>query len=268
MSGRQGPAAIASLLERHGVVPRKAYGQHFLADPNLVDKVISVAGVSPGDAVVEVGAGTGALTAALVDAGARVLAYEVDRRLRPVLDETLRRMEVDLRFEDVMTVDLGNQLSPGRWKLVANLPYNVGTPLLLDILVGVPAVVSMTVMVQREVADRLVARSGTSAYGLPSVVVGLTARLVERFVVPPQVFVPPPRVGSMVVRLDRVDAPHGLGTALELARSAFSQRRKMLRSSLPHISGPAFAAAGIDPIRRPETLQPEEFVALAEVTGA
>lgn len=265
---RQTRTGIMTLLERHGLMPHKAYGQHFLADANLIDKIVGLAGVRPGDAVIEVGAGTGALTAALAEAGASVLAYEIDERMRPILAETLVGLDVDLRFEDVTDVDLASVLGEGTWKLVANLPYNVGTPVLLDILLDVPAVQSLTVMVQREVADRLAAGPGTDSYGLPSVVVGLTAAVIERFSVPPQVFVPVPAVASAVIRLDRKDAPPNLSAAVRLARVAFGQRRKMLRRSLAElVVADAYEAAEIDPMARPEELGASDFVRLAGAAG-
>lgn len=255
---------IVDMLERHGFTPRKAYGQHFLADPNLIDKVVALAGVGESQSVVEVGAGTGALTQALVETGAHVVSYEVDDRLQPVLAEALSGLDVDLRFADVMEVDLAAALGEGPWTLVANLPYNVGTPLLMDVLLDVPEIVSMTVMVQKEVADRLVASPGSRDYGLPSVVVGLTASIVERFPVPPQVFVPAPQVASSVLRLDRVEPPPLLREGVDLARTAFGQRRKMLRRSLGQEVPPAaFAAAGLDGTSRPEQLEPVDFVRLA-----
>lgn len=258
-------SAIVSLLERHGLSPRKAYGQHFLADPNLIAKMVSVAGVGPGDSVVEVGAGTGALTRALAERGADVLAYEVDERLRPVLAETLAGTEVRLVFADVMEVDFSSELEGGGWKLIANLPYNLGTPLLIDLLLGVEEITSFTVMVQREVADRLVATAGSVEYGLPSVVVALTARLVGRFSVPPQVFVPVPGVASRVLRLDRIEPPACLMEAVDLARNAFGQRRKMLRRSLRQlVTEDAYRRVGVDDTSRPEQLAPADFVALAE----
>ena len=244
----QSPTQILELLERHGLSPRKAYGQHYLADANLIAKVVSLAGVTGADSVVEVGAGTGALTVALAGTGARVDG-----------------LGVDLRFADIMDVDLSSDLGRGPWKLVANLPYNVGTPLLLDVLQNVAVVSSLTVMVQKEVADRLVAAPGSPEYGLPSVVVSLTAKIGGRFSVPPQVFVPPPQVASAVVHLDRVEAPNLIVPALDLARKAFGQRRKMLRRSLGDlVAMEVFDAAGIDPASRPEELAPEQFVSLAE----
>lgn len=261
---------VRALLERHDLRPRKHLGQHFLADPNIVDKIVRVAGVGPGDRVVEIGPGTGTLTAALAATGARVLAIEVDEGLAPVLAETVGGSDrVEVRFDDAARIDLATELAGGPWALVANLPYNVGTPLLLDVLLGVPQVTMLVVMVQREVAERLVARAGEAEYGLPSVVVGLTAQVGERFRVPPQVFYPAPEVESMVVRLDRVDPPPERDRAVALARIAFGTRRKMLRRSLAGTVPPeVFAAAGIDPTARPEQLEPGRFVDLAAALDA
>lgn len=259
---------IRRLLERHGLHPRKSLGQHFLADPNLIRKVVEVAEVGPGDRVLEVGAGTGALTGALAAAGARVVAYEVDERLRPVLEEALAGADVDLRFADVMDADLQAELEGDGWKLVANLPYNVGTPLVLDVLMRVTKVTTVTVMVQQEVADRFTARPSTPDYGIPSVVVALCGRVVERFPVPPQVFVPAPQVQSAVVRIDRVDPPPRWEEAVAIARRAFGQRRKMLRRSLQSVvAEAAYARTGIDPQSRPEDLSPGDFVRLAEAAA-
>jgi len=195
----QTPTSIGRLLGRHGLVPRKRLGQHFLADGNIIDKMVRTADVSSGDQVVEVGAGTGALTAAIAETGARVLAYEIDRRLAPVLAEVVgERPNVELRFEDAMQA-LPDALGAGPWKLVANLPYNVGTPLVLKLLRTAPRITRFTVMVQREVADRLVALPGTRQYGLPSIVARLTSEVHRAFVVPPQVFIPAPSVSSAVV---------------------------------------------------------------------
>ncbi|MDH4306309.1 MAG: 16S rRNA (adenine(1518)-N(6)/adenine(1519)-N(6))-dimethyltransferase, partial [Acidimicrobiia bacterium] len=142
---------VRALLERHGLKPRKSLGQHFLADPNITEKIVATASITSGDNVVEVGAGTGTLTAALASRAARVVSYEVDRSLEPLLIEVLKpHPNVDLRFEDVTSVDLGAELGPGSWKLVANLPYNVGTGLVLDVLRHTPQIGLMVVMVQTE----------------------------------------------------------------------------------------------------------------------
>lgn len=261
----QSPSEILGLLARHGLKPRKAYGQHYLADANLIAKVVAMAAVTADDSVIEVGAGTGALTTALAATGARVVAYEIDERFRPLLAETLEGLDVDLRFADIMGVNLAAELV-GEWKLVANLPYNVGTPLILEVLRRVPAVTDLVVMVQKEVADRLAAPAGSDEYGLPSVVVALTATVEGRFQVPPQVFVPPPQVASAVVHLRRVVAPDCAEGAIELARLAFGQRRKMLRRSLAGtVTEAMFSAAGVDSSSRPEDLPPQAFVDLARV---
>jgi 16S rRNA (adenine1518-N6/adenine1519-N6)-dimethyltransferase len=258
---------VVELLARHGRRPVKSLGQHFLADANIVRKIVETAGVRRGDQVLEVGAGTGTLTRALAESGARVLAYEVDDGLRPVLAEVLAGCEVDLRFEDAAAVDLAAALDGGPWLLVANLPYSVGTPILLDVLRHVPAVVRAVVMVQLEVAQRLTADPGSRVYGMPTVVARLHATSRLEFTVPPQVFVPPPRVGSAVVTLERRPAHPETERALELAAAAFSGRRKMLRRSLAAVladPGEVLAAAGIDETARPEDLEPEAWIRLAE----
>ncbi len=269
---RQSRTEMLRLLEAHGVAPRKALGQHFLADPNIVERIVSVAEVGRGDQVVEIGAGTGTLTRALAERGARVVAYEVDEGLRPVLDDALAGLSgVEVRFADAAAVDLAAELGPGPWTMVANLPYGVGTTILLTVLREVPAVTRMVVMVQLEVARRLVAGPGSKEYGLPSVVVGLHARARIEFTVAPQVFVPPPQVTSAVVRLDRVEAPEVADRAVELAAAGFGGRRKMLRRSLASVlSEPraALAAAGIDETARAEDLAPSDWVRLAEVADA
>ncbi len=262
----QGRRQVRDLLERHRHRPRKRLGQHFLADPNLVERIVRTAGVGPGDRVVEIGAGTGTLTRALAATGAAVVAYEIDRGLEPVLAETLGDSTADVRFEDATKVDLAAALRGGPWTLVANLPYHVGTPLLLDVLRHVPQVTSMVVMVQREVADRLTAGPGSRTYGLPSVVAQLHAVVRFGFPVPAAVFVPEPGVDSAVVTLVRVEPPAPAERAVQLAAAAFNQRRKMLRRSLAGALedvGPLLARAGIDPTARAEDLAPEDYVHLA-----
>ena len=264
----QGRGEIRALLERHQIRPSRHLGQNFLGDPNLVDRIVRTAAIEPGDCVIEVGAGTGTLTRALVDTGARVVAYEVDPRLRPVLEEVLADTAVELRIDDVTNVDLAAQLGSGTWTMVANLPYNVGTSLVLDVLRSVPAITRLVVMVQREVAERFVAAPGSKVYGIPSVVAGLHARARLAFTVPPEVFFPVPEVESAVLVLERIPAPALAESAIELATTAFQQRRKMLRRSLADVMDdpvPALAAAGIPETARPEELDPGDFVRLAAV---
>lgn len=260
---------IAAMLERHGLAPIHRLGQHFLADANITRKIVSLAGVSPGTKVVEVGAGTGTLTRALAASGAQVVAYEVDEGLRPVLAEVTSGLDVDVRFADVTNVDFGSALDGVGWAMVANLPYNVGTPVVLEALRHAPNIERFVVMVQREVAERFVAHPGSPEYGLPSVVAGIHSEAAVVFTVPPQVFYPPPRVESAVVTMSRVPAPHGAERAIELARAGFGQRRKMLRRSLAAVLDDpivSLEAAGIPPTSRAEDLRPAEYLRLAEVS--
>jgi 16S rRNA (adenine1518-N6/adenine1519-N6)-dimethyltransferase len=257
---------IAGLLARHGVAPSKRLGQHFLADANITRKIVDLSGVGPGYQVVEVGAGTGTMTRALASTGARVVAFEVDAGLLPVLEEVTAGLSVEIRSLDVMSVDLAAELGEGRWVMVANLPYNVGTPLLMDALRRAPQIVRFVVMVQREVAERLVARPGTKEYGLPSVIVGIHTRGDLAFRVPSQVFYPAPRVESAVAVLDRVPAPEETERAIEIAAAAFNQRRKMLRGSLASVLDDPVGrmeSAGIDPTMRAEDLSPSDYLTLA-----
>lgn len=259
---------IAELLERHGLAPVHRLGQHFLADANITRKIVAVAGVGPGSQVVEVGAGTGTLTRALAAAGAEVIAYEVDAGLRPVLEEVTSGLDVELRFADVTTVDFATSLPEGVWSMVANLPYNVGTPVVLEALRSAPSIHRFVVMVQREVAERFAASPGSPAYGLPSVVAGIHAETSMEFTVPPQVFYPPPRVESAVVVMTRKSAAGEAERAVHLARAAFGQRRKMLRRSLAQVFEDATVSlegAGIDPTQRAEDLTPEDYLRLARV---
>lgn len=266
----QGRGEIKALLEAHGIRPKRHLGQNFLGDPNLVERIVRTANVTMGDHVVEVGAGTGTLTRALAATGASVVAYEVDQQLVPVLDAVLGGLGVELRNEDITRVDLSAALRGGPWTMVANLPYNVGTPLVLDVLRHVPTVDRLIVMVQREVADRLVADSGSKAYGLPSVIARLNADSRIAFPVPRQVFFPVPEVESAVIEMTRIPAPPFAEAAIELAAVAFQQRRKMLRRSLADVlEDPVrtLSLAGLDPTARPEDLQPEEFLRLAQVVA-
>ena len=267
----QNRTELLDLLERHGLAPKKRLGQHFLADRNMVSKIVSLAGPPGGMAALEVGAGTGTLTRALADAGFAVTSYEVDGSLTPLLSEVMDGTTADLRFADALTLD-AQEFSEGRWVFVANLPYNVGTPILLDLLRHAGGVVRCVVMVQREVAARLVAKPGNKDYGLPSVVVGLFGEARREFNVPPQVFVPPPSVDSAVVRIERTNGPDALRErAVEIAAGGFAQRRKMLRSSLRAVVPDAestLEAIGIDPTRRAEELHPEQYLEIAAFVSA
>ena len=264
--GPLGAAATARLLERHDLKPRKSLGQHFLIDPNTTRRIVEASGVGVGDLVVEVGAGVGTLTRALAATGASVTTFEIDERLRPLLEETLEGLDVDLRFADAARDGL--DIDGGPWTMVANLPYNVGTPLLLDALTDIPAVTRFVVMLQREAVDRLAADPGTKAYGLPSVVVGLHGRVTVAFRVAPTVFLPRPAVDSAVAVIERVDHHPLASEAILLAGAGFGQRRKMLRRSLARLLPDPVTTlekAGIDPTSRAEELSPSDYLRVAEV---
>jgi 16S rRNA (adenine1518-N6/adenine1519-N6)-dimethyltransferase len=264
---------LVALLESHGLSASRALGQNFVVDPNTVRRIARLAGVGRGDHVVEIGAGLGSLTLALVETGAHVTTIEMDRHLLPVLRDVVADTDVIVVAADAREVDWAalTEAAPA-WTLVANLPYNIATPLVCDLLDDVPAITRMLVMVQREAGERLAASPGDKTYGIPSVKVAYwgTARLVGR--VSPEVFVPRPRVESALVEIVRhpggrpaVDADPA--RLFELVRAGFGQRRKMLRRSLADLVTPeAFSAAGIDPSARPETLEVAQWAALADAS--
>jgi 16S rRNA (adenine1518-N6/adenine1519-N6)-dimethyltransferase len=258
------------LLDRHGVRPSRALGQNFVVDPNTVRRIARLAGISRGDPVVEVGSGLGSLTLALVEAGADLTTVELDQHLLPVLREVLDGADPRPRIVhgDALTLDWHDLLAGrGRWQLVANLPYNIATPLVLDVLDGVPDVDRMVVMVQREVGERLAATPRTSAYGIPSVKVAYwaDAQIVGR--VGPNVFLPRPKVESVLVRIVRRPlpaTPADPARLFTLVRTGFGQRRKMLRRSLAGLVGAAdFARAGVAPEARAEELDVRQWGSLA-----
>ena len=261
---------LTDLLDRHGLSASRALGQNFVVDPNTVRRIARLAAIGPGDHVVEIGAGLGSLTLALAETGATVTAVELDRHLLPVLREVVAETGATVVAGDARELDWGALTADApRWVLVANLPYNIATPLVCDLLDDVPAIDRMLVMVQREAGERLAAHAGDDAYGIPSVKVAYwgRARLVGR--VSPEVFVPRPRVESALVEIVR--NPGGVPTVdvdperlFSLVRTAFGQRRKMLRRSLGGVvDAPVFARAGIDPTARPETLAIDQWAALA-----
>ena len=262
---------LRDVIERHGLQAKKALGQNFLLDLNLTGKIARAAGNLADTTVIEVGPGPGGLTRALLFSGARrVVAIERDERclaaLAEVADHYPGRLEVIPG--DALRTDF-SMLADGPIRIVANLPYNIGTELLVRWLtteVWPPFYQSMTLMFQREVAERIVALPGTDAFGRLGVLAGWRTEARIAFDVPPQAFTPPPKVTSSVIHL--VPRPTPLAADVRklgrVTEAAFGQRRKMLRQSLKSLGGEALLErCGIDPTRRAETLSVEEFVRLA-----
>jgi 16S rRNA (adenine1518-N6/adenine1519-N6)-dimethyltransferase len=256
------------LLAAHGLRPDTELGQHFLLDENLVDLAVREAGVGPGDAVLEVGAGLGVLTAALARAAGIVHAVEIDRRLEPALHEVVAgALNVRLHWGDALKLPL-EELEPAPTALVANLPYSIATPLVVESLWRLPGLERWCVMAQREVVDRWLAPPGGRLYGVPSVLVQLTAEPTFRRSVGREVFAPRPRVDSALVALRRT-APGPTAAVRALVRAAFAARRKTLVNALA-VAGAdkgrtraALGALGHPPGVRPEALPPAGFAALA-----
>ncbi|CAB4705919.1 MAG: 16S rRNA (adenine(1518)-N(6)/adenine(1519)-N(6))-dimethyltransferase RsmA [Actinobacteria bacterium] len=296
-----GAGEITELLERYGLTARKALGQNFVADPNTVMKIARLAQVGPGDRVVEIGPGLGSLTLALADTGAHVLAVEKDETLLPVLSDVLNlygAKEVQVVQADALTVNWPELLSSADpssgqavadrqdtgdtgdtgdteefpWTLVANLPYNTAVALIMGVLADAPMVQRMVVMVQSEVADRLVAGPGGRTIGIPSIRLAWFARAELLATVPPEVFIPRPRVTSALVGITRREPPSRIVSESELmalVARAYSQRRKMLRSTLGKaVSVAAFEAAGIAGTSRPEELDVVAWARLTEAVNA
>jgi 16S rRNA (adenine1518-N6/adenine1519-N6)-dimethyltransferase len=266
-----GAGEVQDLLHRHGLDARRSLGQNFVADPNTVVRIARLAGVGPGDRVVEVGPGLGSLTLALADTGAQVLALEKDRSLVPVLEEVLASRHVQgvqIVTADALEVDWAELLGDdGPWALVANLPYNVAVPIIMSVLEHADAVQHLVVMVQKEVADRLVAGPGGRTVGIPSIRVAWYAEAELLGTVPPEVFVPRPRVTSALVGMTRRAPPStevDPDEVFRLVGAAYRQRRKMLRSTLGStVPASAFERAGIAPTARPEELSVGDWAVLA-----
>ena len=251
------------------VVPKKALGQHFLVDENILGVIARLAELATGDTVLEIGPGLGILTAYLADRVAKVHAVELDRSLEPQLGERLRgRQNVAIHYGDALSLDLA-AVAPGATKLVANLPYNIATPLIVESLERLPAIERWCVMVQREVADRLFARPSTKAYGAVSVLVQLAAERVGFHPVSRAVFRPRPNVDSALVAFRRRELPSDYRRVKRTVEAAFAHRRKTLANSV-ELAGiasrgeaaAALAQVGRDPSARAEALAPAEFVEL------
>jgi 16S rRNA (adenine1518-N6/adenine1519-N6)-dimethyltransferase len=263
---------LREILAEAGIAADKRFGQHFLFDLNLCRKIARLAGPIDGDTVLEVGPGPGGLTRALVEAGANVVVVEKDARFIPLLRNLARAANGRLTVVegDALAVDESRLLSERGGHVVSNLPYNVGTPLLVKWLTGAFRPTSMTLMFQKEVARRIVAQPGAGDYGRLAV---LSQALCDTRIVldlPARAFTPPPKVASAVVRLTPLATPrpadHLIEALQSIAQAAFGQRRKMLRSSLKLMGGEALClSARIDPDSRAETVPVAGFLNLAQV---
>ncbi|MFW6092734.1 MAG: 16S rRNA (adenine(1518)-N(6)/adenine(1519)-N(6))-dimethyltransferase RsmA [Pseudomonadota bacterium] len=246
--------------------PRKRFGQHFLADPGVLRQLAAAIGLRPGDRVLEIGPGDGALTEALYGGAGRYVAVELDRDLVPLLKARFPGMEVI--NDDVLRLDLAALLAHGEaggWRLVGNLPYNISTPLVLHLLDHLDAIADMHFMLQREVAARLAAEPGSKAWGRITVLAQYHCEVEVLFEVGPESFTPPPKVHSAVLRATprrrklTLAAPAALDRVL---RHAFSSRRKQLGNALQGLEVD-FAGAGVAPQRRADDVSVAEYVALA-----
>lgn len=265
------PEPLRHVIARHGLHASKALGQNFILDRQLLSRIAAIPGPLEGERVLEVGPGPGGLTRALLDEGAMVVAVERDRRCIPALVELQEQFADRLRLieADALKIDERKEVGTGVY-VVANLPYNIGTALMLKWLSPdswPPWWRSLTLMFQKEVADRIVAGPGSAAYGRLSVAAQWRSRPRIAMSVNRSAFVPPPKVTSAVVHVEPIDAPTGVNSNVveRLTEAAFGQRRKMLRSSLKAYPGALEAAQelGIDTQRRAETLSVDEFVRIA-----
>ena len=270
------PRDVRRLLAEHALAPRKSSGQNFVVDPNTVRKIVRDAGVGPDDVVLEIGPGLGSLTIPLAGAARRVVAVEIDAGLVRALDEVLAGVDnVEVVHADALRVDLAALVDGGPARLVANLPYNVATPLVMQALAAGHAFGDLFVMVQREVGERWTAEVGDPLYSSVTVKVALVADAEIVADVPRNVFYPVPNVDSVTVRITRradVDDA-SLGTVVSVVEAAFAQRRKTLRNTLSRIADRdavdrALARCGLAGNARPESLDAAAFQRLAAALDA
>ena len=270
-----GAGEVRSIADRWGIRPTKQWGQNFVVDANTVRRIVRLAGLQPGDVVLEVGPGVGSLTLGLLAAGTHVVAVEIDPVLAEALPDTVARLQPE--SIDRLTVVAADALrihdlprSPDA--LVANLPYNVSVPVVLHLLETFPSLRTGLVMVQAEVADRLVAAPGSRIYGVPSVKLAWFARAERAGSVPASVFWPVPRVESGLVAFTRHDPPSSTASraaVFAVIDAAFAQRRKTLRAALAGWAGSTadaervLVAAGVDPGARGESLDVTAFARIA-----
>lgn len=272
-AGGTGAGAIRDLVARHSIRLSKSLGQNLMIDPNMARAVAAEAAVGPGDRVIEIGAGTGALTVALAATGAQVLAVEFDKALIPALQEVVAELSnVRVRQGDAMTMDWQSELGSDDWVLCANLPYNIAVPLTLGLLERAPMIRRLVITVQLEVGQRLTSPPGGGVYGAVSLRVAYFAEasLVRRL--PPEVFWPRPKVESALVRIERRDSPPVQVDSIKLfalVDAGFAQRRKTMRSALKRMgvateeAARLLAGCGLDPDVRAEQMGLEAFACLA-----
>ncbi|MFI6064957.1 16S rRNA (adenine(1518)-N(6)/adenine(1519)-N(6))-dimethyltransferase RsmA [Micromonospora sp. NPDC051227] len=278
MTGLLGPAEIRELAARLGVAPTKKLGQNFVHDPNTVRRIVTAAGLTADDVALEVGPGLGSLTLGLLPVAGHVHAVEIDPVLAGALAETVERhagadaARLTVHRADALRIAAAELADPAPTALVANLPYNVAVPVVLHLLAVLPTLRHGLVMVQKEVADRLVAGPGSKVYGIPSVKLAWYAQARGAGKVPPNVFWPVPNVDSGLVSFTcheppRADVPRE--RVFAVVDAAFAQRRKTLRAALAGWAGgadraaAALTAAGVDPGARGESLTVEQFAAIA-----
>ncbi|HUY85900.1 MAG TPA: 16S rRNA (adenine(1518)-N(6)/adenine(1519)-N(6))-dimethyltransferase RsmA [Acidimicrobiales bacterium] len=272
---------VAKLLAESQIRPSKALGQNFVVDPNTVRKIAHLAGLGPGDRVIEIGTGLGSLTLALMDTGADVVTVEKDSRLVSVARRVLAERGANVRIieGDALSLDWAELLRDAPtgeeppWVLVANLPYNVATPLVVTLLENVPQIARMLVMVQREVGERMVARPGQPGYGAVSVKIAYWAKAKLAGKVPASVFEPRPNVESVLISIERIGgivggvSPSEYQSVREFVDAGFHTRRKMLRNSLAGlVPGGVFDQAGIKPTARAEELGVEDWRRLVRLS--
>ncbi len=268
---------LKKILTKHGFSFKKNFGQNFLTDTLLLEDIVKSAGVSKTDEVLEIGVGAGALTLALSKEAKKVIGYEIDKSLKPVLDETLEdTANVEIIFKDVLKEGVGeiDKKFKNGYFLVANLPYYITTPIILEFLENSKKVKKMVVMVQEEVALRLASSEGSTQYGAITVAINLrgSAKIIKR--VPREMFTPSPNVDSAVVCIE-IDAEKFKGVNLKevrnVVRAGFSSRRKMLVNNLINsfklkreVTEQIISSANISPNSRAEDLTAEQFVLLTE----
>lgn len=280
------PKTIHEIKKKHGFRLSKSLGQNFLTDKNIIDEIIEKSMIEKGHLVIEIGPGIGVLTAAAAEAAGKVIAIEIDRNLIPILEETLSEYDnIEIINDDVLKTDLKALMEQNKEingqridgvKIIGNLPYYITTPILMKILEDRIPADSITIMLQKEVADRIKAGPGTKAYGALSVAVQYYCTVSHVADAPKEIFVPQPKVDSTVIRLDiRKEKPVFLykeEAFFAVVRAGFGQRRKTLLNALTGVYGLAkdeiaevMKMADINPIRRAETLSLEEFAALANI---